>query len=304
MESQQEFDPWGVVQQGGIASSTTTLNYTGQRRDDTGLVYYHARYYDPRLGRFLSPDTLVPSTPEGSMDGVALSPLTVAFHDPGFNAALGSEIRASDTDRDKLHGGGPFNPQDLNRYSYARNNPVRYTDPSGHWTVSIGLGGSVFAAMGIRGGVSVAIDQEWNIAFLVDVGGGAYTAGGGSAGLNVSWTNAPNVDKLAGPSVQVGGQIGQFAQVNAEAELFRDSVTGQRYYGVNAGGGVTLEAPFPGELHGTATHTWLRGKINPVQEHLIPATKKVTQSYQRFQGSHVRRFRPTPAHPRPSSRYR
>ncbi len=132
MESQQEFDPWGVVQQGGIASSTTTLNYTGQRRDDTGLVYYHARYYDPRLGRFLSPDTLVPSTPEGSMDGVALSPLTVAFHDPGFNAALGSEIRASDTDRDTLHGGGPFNPQDLNRYSYARNNPVRYTDPTGH----------------------------------------------------------------------------------------------------------------------------------------------------------------------------
>ncbi len=27
----------------------------------------------------------------------------------------------------------PFNPQDLNRYSYARNNPVRYRDPSGHW---------------------------------------------------------------------------------------------------------------------------------------------------------------------------
>ncbi|MCC6299154.1 MAG: hypothetical protein IT314_07640 [Anaerolineales bacterium] len=26
----------------------------------------------------------------------------------------------------------PFNPQDLNRMSYVRNNPVRYTDPSGH----------------------------------------------------------------------------------------------------------------------------------------------------------------------------
>jgi hypothetical protein len=26
----------------------------------------------------------------------------------------------------------PYNPQDLNRYSYVRNNPLRYTDPSGH----------------------------------------------------------------------------------------------------------------------------------------------------------------------------
>ena len=27
----------------------------------------------------------------------------------------------------------PGNPQDLNRYSYVRNNPVRYTDPTGHY---------------------------------------------------------------------------------------------------------------------------------------------------------------------------
>jgi hypothetical protein len=28
------------------------------------------------------------------------------------------------------------NPQDLNRYSYVRNNPIRYTDPSGHFICS------------------------------------------------------------------------------------------------------------------------------------------------------------------------
>ena len=27
----------------------------------------------------------------------------------------------------------PGNPQDLNRYAYVRNNPLRYADPSGHW---------------------------------------------------------------------------------------------------------------------------------------------------------------------------
>jgi RHS repeat-associated protein len=30
----------------------------------------------------------------------------------------------------------PYNPQALNRYSYAQNNPVRYTDPSGHYIES------------------------------------------------------------------------------------------------------------------------------------------------------------------------
>jgi YD repeat-containing protein len=36
--SGQEFDPWGAIRSGGI--SQTKLNYTGQRRDDTGLLYY------------------------------------------------------------------------------------------------------------------------------------------------------------------------------------------------------------------------------------------------------------------------
>jgi RHS repeat-associated protein len=34
---------------------------TGQRLDGTGLCYYNARYYDPTIGRFISPDTVVPS---------------------------------------------------------------------------------------------------------------------------------------------------------------------------------------------------------------------------------------------------
>jgi RHS repeat-associated protein len=35
--------------------------YTGQVFDDvTGLYYYNARYYDPELGRFIQPDTIVP----------------------------------------------------------------------------------------------------------------------------------------------------------------------------------------------------------------------------------------------------
>ena len=34
--------------------------FTGQREDGTGLVYMNARYYDPAIGQFISPDTIVP----------------------------------------------------------------------------------------------------------------------------------------------------------------------------------------------------------------------------------------------------
>jgi len=74
----------------------TSYRYTGQRLDaDTGLYFYNARYYDPALGRFTQPDTIVP--------------------DPSLRS-----------------GRAPGDPQSLNRYSYAGNNPLRYVDPSGH----------------------------------------------------------------------------------------------------------------------------------------------------------------------------
>ncbi|MBI4304014.1 MAG: RHS repeat-associated core domain-containing protein [Chloroflexi bacterium] len=49
---------------GAARSSTGTLGtdkkYTGQRLDGTGLYFYNARYYDAELGRFVSPDAIVP----------------------------------------------------------------------------------------------------------------------------------------------------------------------------------------------------------------------------------------------------
>jgi hypothetical protein len=73
------------------------------------------------------------------MADVALKPLTVGFHEAGFAATLNQENRQpfwfqlSDKERQQVGSPwGPQNPQALNRYSYVLNNPLRWTDPSGH----------------------------------------------------------------------------------------------------------------------------------------------------------------------------
>ncbi len=80
---------YGTVRTGSPTALNTDRTYTGQKQDSTGLLYYNARYYDPSLGQFLSPDTLVPDA------GLVL---------------------------------------DYNRYMYVRGNPLKYTDPTGHYT--------------------------------------------------------------------------------------------------------------------------------------------------------------------------
>lgn len=72
--------------------------FTGKEKDDeTGLYYYGARYYDPTIGRFESFDPLL--LDEGTKP---------------MNSIL-------------------QNPQALNPYTYALNNPVRYTDETGEY---------------------------------------------------------------------------------------------------------------------------------------------------------------------------
>jgi RHS repeat-associated protein len=84
-----DYLPYGGMRE-HAGTEVTNYKYTGQELDPgTGLYYYGARYYDTALGRFVSPDSIVPD---------------------------------------------PFNPQAFNRYAYVLNNPMIYTDPTGHET--------------------------------------------------------------------------------------------------------------------------------------------------------------------------
>ncbi len=81
----QLYYPFGDVRY--TQTPATTRGFTGQRKDGSGLMFYQSRYYDPLIGRFTQPDTIIPN---------------------------------------------PSNPQDFNRYSYVLNNPILYSDPTGH----------------------------------------------------------------------------------------------------------------------------------------------------------------------------
>lgn len=54
---------------------------------------------------------------------------------------------------------GVKNPQGYNRYSYVQNNPITYNDPTGHWSVGLG----VTIGYTKSGGWSVGVGASWDI---------------------------------------------------------------------------------------------------------------------------------------------
>lgn len=142
--SSQKFDPWGKVRPGLNAGiPQTKLNYTGQKLDDTGLLYYHARYYDPSLARFVSADSIVPG----------VSPLLMDL----------SEASAKKEGTE-----GTEDPRNLNRYSYVLNNPLGSVDLSGHRTIRAGTAAYRLMIHSMYGTLRNAVDRDPDFATLRD----------------------------------------------------------------------------------------------------------------------------------------
>jgi RHS repeat-associated protein len=85
--SRHDYGPYGNPLTSNGSTILQGKAYINERFDaETGLQYLHARYYDPDLGRFLTPDTWDPIIAE----------------------------------------------VDVNRYAYAGNDPVNFSDANGH----------------------------------------------------------------------------------------------------------------------------------------------------------------------------
>lgn len=157
--------------------------------DRTGLYYFGARYYHPRLGRFVSPDALIVGGPDDWL-GV---------------------------------------PAALNPYGYAMNNPLTLVDVNGNWLGWFIGGIVIAGAIVLTGGVGAAAagaivgglagilytgyytnwdwsKVEWGFAFGTIIG-----AGSGQAGFELG--------TLAGP--ELGGYV-QVATIATGDAIVKD----------------------------------------------------------------------------------
>ncbi len=84
--------------------------FNGKELDEeTGLYYYGARYYNPRISQWLSVDP-------------------IALYDP---------INEVEHYLDGQHNGGYFNPRNTSVYGYCYENPIKWEDPNGKQVVAV-----------------------------------------------------------------------------------------------------------------------------------------------------------------------
>lgn len=162
----QRFDAW----ENKLASTGTIplYGYTGREPDETGLIYYRARYYDASIGRLISRD------PIGLRGGV--NRYAYAKNNPAnFNDPLGLS---------------PKDPIDLSSGRDVMFNELSYasTSPEGQTSAYQGLGTQYAAA---------------DTGTMSDAGSNQSTRIGGLSSTQVSSIIFNEIRSLSGPGIEV-----------------------------------------------------------------------------------------------------
>ena len=213
-----EYLPIGLTRK-QTGTEVTYYRFTDQELDaETGLYNYNARLYDPAIGIFISPDSIVPN---------------------------------------------PFDPQMLNRYSYARNNPLYYVDPSGHNPFVIGaILGAVIGAVsaGIAG-----IQNDWDPGAMAVggvIGGVSAGAGYGVSGVVGELAGSQIAGSVAGAAAAVGvrNQLNRVTAGDTIKNAANNYLVQPTLYWVNAFNNIVIYPAFdllalPDQFLGYATST-------------------------------------------------
>jgi len=157
------YNPFGSLKSGG---TETKYNYNSKELDDTGLLYYGARYYNPTLMRWTQPDWIIQDV---------------------------------------------YDPQNLNRYSYVKNNPLKYTDPTGN--VPIETVADVASVVWDLGDIYNDPTNLWN-----------YVALAG----DVVTTAIPYVPPVIGMAVKGTKRLDQIKDLAKIANKVDDAVDGEK----------------------------------------------------------------------------
>lgn len=190
----------------GYVGTDVRQKFTQKERDDeTGLDYFGARYYFPTQGRFTSPDEFTGGPDE------YYEFHNLAAQNPTFYADL--------TD-----------PQSLNKYQYAYNNPLLYIDPDGHQGVREAAREVASTTLDVAGGVLRGIGSSFSF--------------GAVGAPRPDDSMASRVGRAAGTVIEgvlggdiVGGSVGITVGTGGAAAL-----TGAPELGVAVGGAMVAGA--------------------------------------------------------------
>ncbi len=239
----QSFFPFGETRPGSTGIFDTERGFTGQIFDaGTGLGFYNARYYDTALGRFVSPDSIVPnaSSPvDWNRYSYVRNNPTLYIDETGNWPKIADFV---DDVKALFQTTKQFNPEDPPTIE----KPQIHLIPSGPVVLIEGtfaLEAGVFVSIS----AGVAYDEHGNVGFTITPAVGGSTNIGLSADLRPVVFDADSIYDLQGWFALVEGNVGPHG-----CSLYvGEATTG---VGCSPEAGLAL---LPAGINGGASYTWL-----------------------------------------------
>jgi RHS repeat-associated protein len=208
-------------------------------------------------------------TGQREMVGLVIYHYNARFYSPYINQFLSADTIVPN----------PPNPQDLNRFSYVRNNPLKYTDPTGHACVE-GTSYCVHSATGQSSGhlssftgigdAAPLSQKQYCDRYPWACGGNTNNEGGGNGGAAATPTSRPTITpditspilptsmamltgSLLSPPTPIGNYCGNNGFLACTATFTQDVATLIDLVGAGMETALIVDGCFAGGLAGCGT---------------------------------------------------